>query len=78
MKRALTLIAAVMATQAQALSCLPPSVATDFHTANDAEELYVVMLGTAIFDASLLPGENLAGPRKRRTSLFLHGLKAKR
>ncbi|RKF13842.1 hypothetical protein D6850_11625 [Roseovarius spongiae] len=40
---------------ASALSCLPHDVAATFQRVNDAEEVYVGVLGTLTFDESRLP-----------------------
>lgn len=43
------------ATQAPALSCIPPDPVRTFQMANEAEDSYVVLYGTFGFDESLLP-----------------------
>lgn len=50
MKRlTLAVMMSVLASQSSALSCLPPDVAASFTRASEAEELYVVLLGTFDF-----------------------------
>ncbi len=43
------------ATQAPALSCIPADPVRTFQTVNEAEESYVALYGTFVFDTSLLP-----------------------
>lgn len=58
--RLLALLPLLAATEAGALSCLPPDPAASFQTANEAAEVYVVLHGTVTFDATW-PGRGLAG-----------------
>ncbi|MEL6609533.1 MAG: hypothetical protein AAFO93_11550 [Pseudomonadota bacterium] len=45
----------VLAGQAQALSCMQPSIAGSYAQAAQAEESYVIWLGTFTFDQATLP-----------------------
>ena len=47
----LTLTFGLIASQSAALSCLQPDVVRSFQWASDAEEAYVVLLGSFTFDA---------------------------
>ena len=56
MKRFLPFLLIAVATQAQALKCPEPSVASSFRQAMSSPENYVILRGKFDFDATLLPG----------------------
>ena len=62
--RALLLSAPILAlaTQASALSCLPPDAVVSYQRADQAPETYVVLLGDFRFDPPELPGRDLTDP----------------
>ncbi|MGI3163805.1 hypothetical protein [Pseudooceanicola sp. 200-1SW] len=51
-----------LATQASALSCLPPDAVASYLRADQAAETYVVLLGDFRFDAPSLPEPDLSNP----------------
>jgi hypothetical protein len=61
--RALLLLAATLsATQAAALTCVPPDPLRSFREANAAPESYVVLHGRLHFDPALMPGADALPP----------------
>lgn len=62
--RALLLSAPILAlaTQASALSCLPPDAVASYQRADQAPETYVVLLGDFRFDPPKLPERDLTDP----------------
>lgn len=58
--RLLALLPLLAATEAGALSCLPPDPAQSFETASAADEVYVVLHGTVTFETPW-PERGLAG-----------------
>ena len=61
-------LAVVAAGPLQALSCLPPDVASAYRMASDSEDRYIAVLGRAIFDsAALTPDRGRIDPRSKST-----------
>ncbi|PVA06489.1 hypothetical protein [Thalassorhabdomicrobium marinisediminis] len=67
------LCATLTAGQASALSCLPSDVARAFQQASDAEERYVVLLGSFSFDMPPQTSTDINRPDIRRTEAQFTG-----
>ena len=76
MRRILALLIILLPLEAQALSCLRPSVARSFLGYDKAEETYIVVQGRLTFDESLLPRNSygeVAPPQMTKVPAHLTG-----
>ncbi len=77
--KSFALVLALIASNASALSCLPPDPTRAFQSASDAPSAYVVLLGQFDFDASGLPpavsqGDAAQNPAPRVARFVGNGL----
>lgn len=69
----LALCMTLVPVQAAALSCVPQSVERSFQQASAAEESYLIVTGTLIFDETKLPKRDVAEPQGVSIPAHLEG-----